>query len=47
VCATALVTLCLVLVGSDSKGDALVVHDKDTWPSYFYEVANVKYNVED
>ena len=47
VSATALVALCLVLCSSDLNGDVLVVNDRDKWPSYFYEAANVEYNMHD
>ena len=47
VSATALVTLCLVLCSSDLNGDVLVVNDRDKWPSYFYEAANIEYNMQD
>jgi hypothetical protein len=47
VSATAMVTLCLVLCSSDLNGDVLVVNDRDKWPSYFYEAANIEYNMQD
>ena len=47
--ATVLVTLCLLLCSSsDLNGNVLVVNDREKWPSYFYEAANVEHdNMED
>ena len=41
--ATALVSLCFVLISSEANGTVLVVNDRQDWPSAFYESANVVY----
>ena len=42
--ATALVTLCFVLVSNPTDGSVLVVKDKSQWASNFYDAAQIVYS---